>query len=171
MEHLLKEKSPSWTLVVAISDNGVIGRDGQLPWHLPADLKHFKATTSGKTILMGRCTWESIGRPLPRRKNVVLSSRDLELPADVALVSTLEEAAELTEGEEVMLIGGAQVYRSVLERGWVQRIVLTRVLAEVKGDAFLELPLSGYRCVESHEQCADAKHSFAMRFETYEKNQ
>jgi dihydrofolate reductase len=167
----LRVNVPSWTLVVAISKNGVIGKDGQLPWHLPADLKHFKATTLGKTILMGRLTWESIGRPLPRRRNMVLSSRDLELPNEVGLVSTLGQAVKATEGEEVMLIGGAQVYRSVLERGWVQRIILTRVLAEVEGDAFLELPLGDFTCVEVDEHRADDKHPFGMRFETYNKKE
>ena len=70
----------NWTLIVAMAQNGTIGRDGDLPWRLPADLAHFKRETTGKTILMGRVTWDSLGRPLPKRRNVVLSSRQLDLP-------------------------------------------------------------------------------------------
>jgi dihydrofolate reductase len=129
-------------LIVAAADNDVIGRDNALPWDLPADLAHFKRTTMGKPILMGRLTYESIGRPLPGRTNIVIS-RDPDYSAEgVRCVQSLEEAIELAQdiartdgGSELMVIGGAQIYALALPMA--SRIYLTRVHAEPAGDAFL----------------------------------
>src|SRR5580765_2157287 len=99
------------SLIVAMSENGVIGRDGRLPWKLPADMARFKALTMGHPIIMGRNTYESIGRPLPGRRNIVLSSRPEFAPTGVEVVPSWEAALELVRGEdEVFVIGGAAVY-------------------------------------------------------------
>jgi len=128
-------------LVAAVADNGVIGRNNALPWHLPADLKHFKRLTLGKPVLMGRKTWESIGRPLPGRTNIVIS-RTPDYEAEGArVVDSLDAAVSLAEGialidgvDELMVIGGAEIYRQALPRA--QRLYLTEVHGEVTGDAF-----------------------------------
>jgi dihydrofolate reductase len=130
------------TLVVAAADNDVIGRGNALPWYLPADLKHFKERTMGRPILMGRRTFESIGRPLPGRSNIVLT-RDREFSAQgVRAVRSLDEARELAEdialidgSEELMVIGGAQVYALALPLA--SGISLTRVHLSPEGDTHL----------------------------------
>lgn len=124
------------SMIVAMSKNRVIGRDNQLPWHLPADLKHFKAVTMRKPIVMGRKTFESIGRPLPGRPNIVLT-RDRDWTAkDVSVFSSIEDALQnLGDHEEVMIIGGAQIYSALLSRA--DRLYLTEIDTLVDGgDAF-----------------------------------
>ncbi|MGC6481405.1 MAG: type 3 dihydrofolate reductase [Porticoccaceae bacterium] len=128
-------------LVVAVSQNNVIGRDNQLPWHLPEDLQYFKSVTMGKPILMGRKTFDSIGRPLPGRKNIVIT-RDLEWDAEgVEVVHGVDDAlaagadaCAVANSDEIMIIGGAQIYRDCLPIA--DRLYLTRVEAEIEGDAF-----------------------------------
>ncbi len=121
-------------LVAAVAENGVIGRDGELPWHLPEDFAHFKATTLGHTLLMGRATYESIGRPLPGRTTVVLT-RDPDWTAEGVLVAhDLEDALALAAGlpGDVMVVGGAQVYAAALPVATHQ--VLTEVHQSPEGD-------------------------------------
>ena len=128
-------------LIVAVSRNGVIGLNNQLPWHLPEDLKYFKSVTMGKPIVMGRKTYDSIGRPLPGRTNIVIT-RDASWSAPgVEVAQTLETALELgatacdaAGAEEIMVIGGEQIYRMTLDSA--ERLYLTQVDAEVEGDAF-----------------------------------
>ncbi|WP_339408987.1 dihydrofolate reductase [Pseudomonas sp. EA_35y_Pfl2_R5] len=128
-------------MIAALAENRVIGRDNQLPWHLPADLKHFKALTLGKPIIMGRKTWDSLGRPLPGRLNLVVSRQpDLQLEgAEVftSLDAALERAevwAREEDAEELMLIGGAQLYELGLAQA--ERLYLTRVGISPQGDAY-----------------------------------
>tara|TARA_B110000503_G_scaffold26584_1_gene41929 strand:+ start:1550 stop:2053 length:504 start_codon:yes stop_codon:yes gene_type:complete len=128
-------------LIVAASENNVIGRNNQLPWYLPGDLRYFKAMTLGKPVIMGRKTFESIGKPLPGRDNIVIT-RQKDYPAEgIKLVSSLDEAIILGEsinlingGDEVMVIGGAQIYAEALELA--DRVYLTRVHDHVEGDAY-----------------------------------
>lgn len=128
-------------MIVAMSRNRVIGRNNSLPWYLPEDLRYFKRVTLGKPIIMGRKTYESIGRPLPGRMNVVIT-RDPEWRADgVTVVATLEEArqragaqAEIDGQEEIMVIGGGEIYAMALPD--TDRIYLTQVHADIDGDAF-----------------------------------
>ena len=125
--------------VVACSANGVIGREGQLPWHLPGDLKRFKQLTSGHVLIMGRKTYESIGRPLPGRFTIVVTRQtDLILPRDVTIVHSLSEAYSLAEslaphwGDEVFIVGGGEIYRQSLTQ--VSRVYLTLVDQTITGD-------------------------------------
>ena len=124
------------SLIVAASRNNVIGAKGRLPWRLSGDLKRFKALTLGKPIVMGRLTYESIGRPLPGRQNIVIT-RQADYEAEGCDVVPSIEAALAAAGnaEEIMIIGGGHIYREFLPRA--DRIYLTRVQAEVDGDAFL----------------------------------
>jgi dihydrofolate reductase len=163
--------TPRVTLIVAMTDDGVIGIDGQLPWRLPEDLRRFKAATLGKPVVMGRKTFESIGRPLPQRHNIVLtrqvgfSARD---PA-VTVVTTLEAALQAAgDVPEVMIIGGAEIYQLALPLA--QRIILTRVHANVQGDThFSPLDPKAWRVASSETYAADEKHAYSMTFEHLER--
>lgn len=125
---------PRLALIAIIAANGVIGRDGTMPWHLPADLKHFKALTSGKRIVMGRRTWESFPRPLPNREHVVVSSQALALPEGVIVLRSLAAALALPPPAEqpVFVIGGHAMYREALPLA--DELYLTEIEAEVDGD-------------------------------------
>jgi len=161
--------SPQLTLVVAAADNGVIGRDAGLPWRLPEDLRRFKATTIGKPILMGRRTYESIGRALPGRLNLVLTRSPQWSAPGVVVVHTLAAALAAAAGApELMVIGGAEIYRLVLPHA--QRILLTRVHAELDGDTFFPDPTAlEWREAAREEHPADERHPYAMSFVTLER--
>jgi dihydrofolate reductase len=150
--------------VVAASDNDVIGRDNALPWHLPADLAYFKRVTMGKPVLMGRRTYESIGKPLPGRRNLVLSRREYQA-AGVERVASVEEACERVAGvPEMMVIGGAELFRLALPV--MNFIHLTRVHCRVEdGDTFM-FPIAPdeWREVRREEHAADARNAYAMTF-------
>ena len=129
------------SLIVAVSRNGAIGLNNQLPWYLPEDLKYFKSVTMGKPLIMGRKTFDSIGRPLPGRANIVLT-RDPQWTSDgVKVVQSVEQAllageiaCEASDVDEIMVIGGEQIYRMTIDLA--DRIYLTQVDADVEGDAF-----------------------------------
>ena len=144
--------------------NGVIGRDNQLPWHLPADLKHFKQTTMGKPILMGRKTWESIGRPLPGRTNIVITRDSSYSAAGCEVVNSIDAAiAAAGEQDEVMVIGGAELYRQVLSD--TDTIYLTRIHEAFDGDTcFPELRDTEWHQVERVDHEADEKNSHDYSF-------
>lgn len=157
---------PRLELVVARAKNGVIGRGNQLPWHLPDDLKYFKRLTTGLPILMGRRTWDSIGRPLPGRQNIVLTQRRDFAPAGATVVHTLAAAIEVAGAVEALrVIGGAEVYRLCLPRATV--VYLTEIDAEVEGDVYLpalEAQQWQERAREAHP--ADARHAYPFAFVT-----
>jgi dihydrofolate reductase len=156
-------------LVVAMSDNGVIGKQGALPWHLPDDLKYFKVVTFGKPVLMGRRTLDSIGKPLPGRRNLVLSRTDSGSVRGVEYVRSIEQALALAAGAaELCVIGGAEVFALALPLA--TRIYLTRVHAVVTGDVYFPLrDFSGWRESESISHAADDRHAYAMSFLTLER--
>jgi dihydrofolate reductase len=149
--------------VVAASDNDVIGIDNALPWHLPADLAHFKRITMGKPVLMGRRTFESIGKPLPGRRNIVLSRSNFSAPG-VDSLRSLDEVLKATAGaEELMIIGGAAIFDLVMPL--LDVIHLTRVHCTIPGDTFMT-PLDPGQWTEASRQfrAADEKNSYAMTF-------
>jgi len=134
-----------WIAVAAMADNRVIGRDGGLPWHLPEDLRFFKNLTSGETVLMGRKTFESIGRPLPKRRNLILSRSLRAVSGDVDLFSSIGDLVQaLGADEKVFVIGGAEIYRLTMDF-WTE-VYLTRVKRKVGGDTFF--PFFEDRCRE-----------------------
>ena len=155
------------TLLVAAAENNAIGLNGQLPWRLPADLQWFKRHTLGHPVLMGRKTWDSLGRALPGRANVVVSRQpDLVLPgasvfADVGAALTYARGQE--GGAEVFGIGGGELYRLLLP--FADRILLTRVYTTVAGDAFFPvLAPAEWREVSREPHPADARHAYAFTF-------
>jgi dihydrofolate reductase len=158
-------------LVVAVSENDVIGRGNQLPWRLPADLRRFKALTLGKYVLMGRKTYESIGRALPGRTNLVMSRSRTFAPSDCTVVATVDDARIAAGAESVlMVIGGAEIYRQCLP--FASRIHLTLVHTRIEGgDTFFD----GWRSAEWREMSrerheADAANSCAYSFVTLERS-
>lgn len=155
--------------IIALSENKVIGADFGLPWNLPNDLKMFKEKTSGHTVIMGRNTFESIGRPLPRRHNTVITSRHF---SDVHCVLSPEEAlssAFYNGAQEIFIIGGAQTYKSM--EPFISRWYITRVHTEVEGDTHYEPSLEGFDLVSDEPHSIDEKHKFAYSFQIYDKRE
>jgi dihydrofolate reductase len=165
----VSQPSPTLSLVVAMARNGVIGRGNAMPWHLPADLKRFKALTLGKPILMGRKTYQAIGRALPGRDNLVLTrARDWHAAGVTVVHSVAEALQRAAASPELAVIGGAEVYQLTLPLA--RRIYLTQVLADVDGDTFFpEFSVSGWREVECSDYAADERHAYPMRFVTLER--
>ncbi len=154
--------------VVATNRVGTIGVDGRLPWHLPADLKHFKKLTLNAPIVMGRKTFESIGRPLPQRQNIVLT-RDPSFRAEgVEIVHDKPAALKAARAApQLFVIGGAEIYRLFLDD--VDRIYLTRVDSDLKGDTFFPLEwLERFKVTQTESHPKDERHEFAFTFETLE---
>ncbi len=152
------------SLIVAVARNRAIGQGGRLPWHLPDDLRHFRSKTLGKTVLMGRRTFESIGKALPGRRNVVVT-RDATFEAPGAtVVYTLEAALEAAhDAQEIMVIGGASLYADLLPRA--ERIYMTSVHADVEGDAFFpELDPDEWVEAGREHHAADERHAHAFTF-------
>ena len=150
--------------VVAMSENRVIGRKNDLPWRLPKDLKHFKATTLGHAILMGRKTYESIGRPLPDRTNIILTSDPAYIAPGCLVVTSLEEALEMAQAfERFMVVGGAKVYEQFLP--YVDIIHMTVVHQTLEGDAYFpELDPKEWDEKELENHTQDDKHEYAFSF-------
>lgn len=155
------------SLIVAMSQNRVIGRQNQMPWHLPDELKYFKRVTMGKPVLMGRNTFESIGKPLPGRPNIVIT-RNPDYEADgISVVASVEDALDLAESltehdanMEAMVIGGAQIFAATLPVA--DRLYLTEVHAVIDGDVFFpEFQRERWRIVARDEHAADEKNPYA----------
>jgi dihydrofolate reductase len=157
------------SLIVAISENGVIGRQGTLPWRLPADLRRFKRLTMGHHLLMGRKTFESIGRALPGRVSIVLTRRAGYQPDGALVAGDLDSALRMAAADdEVFVIGGEQVYRAGVQRA--DRIYLTRVHAAVPGDVcFPAWDCSQWHVLEESTHAADEQHEYAYTFQVLER--
>lgn len=157
------------SLVVAIAENNAIGKNNQLLWHLPADLKHFKQITSGHTVIMGRKTFDSIGKPLPNRRNIVITRNDRLQAEGIEFVKSLQEALTLTAGDdEVFIIGGAEIYKQSL--ALADRIYLTRIHQRYEADTFfpvVDLQYWREAMAEKHE--ADEKNPVPYTFSTLER--
>ena len=156
------------SLIVAMASNRVIGLDGGMPWHIPDDLKHFKAMTMGKPLVMGRKTWESLGGPLPGRAHIVVS-RNPDFTADGAtVVSSVSEAlalaetmAEATGANEIMVIGGAQIYERAISHA--DRIYLTEIQHAYEGDTvFPEINHTVWREVSRQQRVGDPPFAFTV---------
>lgn len=159
------------SLLVAASENNVIGKDNQLPWHLPNDLKYFKNQTWGMPILMGRKTFESIGKALPGRKSIVITRNREWRQENVEAVHSVEEAigkAAAYGSKEIFVIGGAEIFQTAFDRA--DRIYLTRVHHEFAGDAFFpEVSTQAWNLVQNRYCTADDKNPYSHTFQVWER--
>lgn len=159
--------------IVAISENNAIGKDNQLPWHLPDDLKFFKKTTIGKPVLMGRKTFESLGKPLPGRLNIVVShQQDLHLPEGVLLYNNLDEALKRLEQEpvdEAFVIGGGKIFEETIND--LDRLYVTRVKTVIEGATafFPEVDHTHWKLVWEEPHDADERHRYSFTFQKLER--
>lgn len=159
------------SIIVATDRNRLIGRDNELPWHLPADLKHFRAITMGKPIVMGRRTHESIGKPLPGRSNIVITrDRSYQAPGCTVVHSVEAALAAAEHAEEIMVIGGARLYEQLLP--WAHRIYLTRIDHEFEGDSwFPEWQHGQWQEVERQDYAPDERNPYHYSFLILERQQ
>ncbi len=157
------------SLIVAASTNHVIGLQGELPWRLSDDLRHFKEVTMGKPIIMGRKTWDSIGRPLPGRQNIVITRQEDFNAAGCDVVGSVDEALAVAgDTAEVMVIGGSEVYALFLPTA--DRLYVTRVHADVKGDAYFpSISEAEWRLAAEESHGADERNEHAFSFQRFER--
>jgi len=158
------------TLIAAMGNNRAIGLDGAMPWHLPAELQHFKQATMGKAILMGRKTWQSIGRPLPGRQNIVISRNTAFVAKGADVADSLDAAIEIAQAEELMVIGGGQLYTLALPLA--QRMLLTLIDIDPAADTWFPQWDDGQwqQTDEQHFQ-ADDKNKLAYRIVDYSRTE
>lgn len=161
--------APRLSIIVAMARNRVIGAKGAMPWHLPEELKRFKQLTMGHPLIMGRRTWESIGRPLPGRTMIVVTRQpDYRAPGALVVHSLDEALAAAGDDPEIFVIGGEEIFRAALPRA--DRLYLTTVEADVPGDTFMpEIDWAAWREIDAREHPADGRNPFAFRSATYER--
>ena len=163
------------SLIVAVSENKVIGKDNDLVWHLPNDIKLFRDTTKGHFVIMGRKNYESIPhkyRPLPSRTNVIVTRQDDYKAKGCLVVNSVEKAIEIAQkagDKEPFVIGGGQIYKHAVENNLVDRIYLTRVHTEIDGDTYFDDLDDSWKLVHTDLHPSDEKHSFAFTFQTFER--
>lgn len=161
------------SLIVAAAENNVIGKEGKLPWHLPADMKYFKQTTAGHVVIMGRGTFESLGKALPGRTNIVITRQEQFTAAGCVVVGNLKVAIDhaTAEGEqEAFIIGGGDIFlQSIL---WADRIYLTRIFHSFEGDTFFPvLNEEDWRMVNEQPHHPDEKNKYPFAFQIFERAQ
>lgn len=158
------------SIIVAVAQNGVIGGNNSLLWHISEDLKRFKTITSGCTVIMGRKTFESLGRPLPNRRNVVISRNDALQIDGVEVVGSLEEALSLSncEEQEVFIIGGGEIYRQAMEIA--DRLYITIVYRDYEGDTtFPEIGETEWKLIKQEDYKCGDKFEYPFSYHTYER--
>ncbi len=159
------------TIIAAIAKNNALGKDNDLIWHLPADLKRFKKITSGHHILMGRNTFESIGKPLPNRTTIIITRNEDYVKDGCFIANSLEEALKIAEADEqIYIIGGAQIYKYALENNLADALEITLVHQEFEADAFFpEIDTKVWQSVEKEDFKADEKNKYDYSFIRFEK--
>ncbi|SEA04072.1 type 3 dihydrofolate reductase [Alkalimonas amylolytica] len=158
------------SMIAAMAHNRVIGLDNDMPWHMPADLQHFKRLTTGKTVLMGRKTYDSIGRALPNRRNLVISRQLAPESTDAEWFNSLDAALAATSAdEEIMVMGGAEIYRQCLPKA--ERLYLTEIDAELPGDTWFPdyLAVASWQLLREEKHPADSKNPYAYQFITLQR--
>ena len=157
--------------IVAVAKNNVIGKDNDIPWYLPADLKYFKKTTLNHHIIMGRNCYESIGKPLPKRTNVILTRNPFYLVSNCYITHSIDEALQVAEDngdDEAFIIGGAQIYELAMDR--CERLYLTEVDLEVEGDVlFPQLNMDEWKLISEEPHKADEKNEYDYVFKIFER--
>lgn len=156
------------SMIVAYANKRVIGNGGTIPWHLPNDLRQFKRITSGHTVVMGRKTFESIGRPLPQRRNVVITSNKTFAVPGIEVVHSIDDVLALDEPGDIFVIGGASVYQAFL--GIAERLYITEIALEVEGDTFFpEWDREAFVLVSEEEGVRDERNTLAHSFFVFER--
>jgi len=163
-------------LIVAVTQNGVIGRNGGMPWRLADDLKFFKEQTTGHPVVMGRATFKAIGKALPNRTNILVTRSTSDCPSGCLTAASLSEALQLAAtqpgGHQTYIIGGGSIYAQVLDNDMANTLLLTRILTELRGDTYFPLPEndpSWQKISELPIQPADARNDYAFRIERWER--
>jgi dihydrofolate reductase len=155
------------SMIWAMGRNREIGKNNSLPWHLPEDLKHFKAITLGKPVIMGLRTYESLGKPLPNRKNIVLNFKVQDIPG-CTVVTSIQSALDKVKGEDAFIIGGASIYKQFLD--FADRLYITYIDSDFEADIFFpEFDLSTWRMVQEAKGLKDEKNPYDYYFRTYER--
>jgi len=156
------------SIVVAIAENYAIGKNNQLLWHMPADLKHFKQITSGHTVIMGRRTYDSVGKPLPNRRNIIITRQNISIPG-CEVVKSVDEALGLCAGEEeVFIVGGAEIYKLAMDQS--DRIYLTIVHHSFDADTvFPEIDYMQWKETVREDHQPDEKHKYSYSFITLDR--
>lgn len=158
----------SISLIAAMANNRVIGKNNTLPWHLPADLKHFKNTTMGKAIVMGRKTFESIGRPLPGRQNIIVTRDKMYQATGCTIINSINQIKLVSDAIEIMVIGGAEIYKQLLPQA--QRLYLTYIHADVDGDShFPQWQANEWQEISREDHLADENNKYDYSFVILEK--
>ncbi|CAM1334075.1 dihydrofolate reductase [Tenacibaculum aestuariivivum] len=159
------------TIIAAIANNNALGKDNDLIWHLPADLKRFKKITSGHYILMGRNTFESIGKPLPNRTSVIITRNKDYFKDGCLIANSIESAIELSKGtSDIFIIGGAQIYKQAIEKGLVDRLDITIVHYNFEADVFFPaIDMNVWKQVSREDFKADEKNKYDYSFVSYVK--
>ena len=154
-----------------MAENRLIGRGGELPWHISADLRRFKKITTGHTIIMGRKTYESIGRPLPKRRSIVISRNPSYAPSGVEVANSLTRALEMSADEdEVFIIGGSSIYDAALP--FADRLLVTQVQGRPDGDTFFpEFDSNHWRVTEESEPLTDEKQGLTFSYVSYQRSE
>lgn len=155
-------------LIVATDRNGLIGNKGTIPWKIPNDMKYFKEKTSGSTVIMGRKTYQSIGKPLPNRINIVISKKKVH-HSDFISVSSLDEALlKCPLDRPIFIIGGSEIYKLFLNKKYIDRIYLTEIDGQFEGDTYFKLP-DEWKLYSSMRVTADDKNEFAQTYKVYQR--
>jgi len=159
------------TIIAAIATNNALGKDNDLIWHLPADLKRFKKVTTGHHILMGRNTFESIGKPLPNRTTIIITRNKNYFKDGCLVANSIEEAIKLVENDaNIFIIGGAQIYKEAIEKDLVDQLDITQVHQEFEADVFFpQIDLSVWKQVSRENFTADDKNKYNYSFISYQK--
>lgn len=157
------------SIIAAVAENGAIGRNNQLLWHIPEDLKYFKKLTTGHAVIMGRKTFDSIGKPLPNRQNIVITKNvRLHGSGEVSFVSSLQEALQAAQGDEVFIIGGASIYEAAMPLA--QRLYITRVHAAFDADTFFPAIGEEWELTKSEAAAVCEKSGLRYSFVSYERS-
>ena len=156
-------------IIAAVAKNGVIGKNGTLPWHLKADLQNFKNVTKGETVIMGSNTYKSIGKPLPNRQNIVITSHPENLPQTVTAAKSLQEAINKTTTNKAFIIGGARVFQESLPQA--THLILTKVEANIDGDTYFKeaLDLKNWQLETTTPHPADEENDYPFTIEYYKR--
>jgi len=159
------------SLIVAKSQNDIIGSSNQIPWHLPEDLKRFKNLTTNTSVIMGRKTYDSIGKPLPNRLNIVISRNPDNSNTDILMVNSLDDALlKAPKDKQVFIIGGGQIYKEAIDKNIADVIHVTDVLIDIDGDTVFPKIPSNYSIVEESEVLVSTKNGTKYIYRTYQKN-